>query len=264
MPGLQARRTATCRLPYAADASGADLLLRRQHTHGCPVSKGQFVIPSLAPLVYNCAIILGGVLLSSRIGITGFAVGVLCGAIAGNFLLQVYGAYRAGAKFLPNFNVRHPGFWLFVKLSVPIMLALGLAFADDWIIRYFGSFLQPASITWLRYGKTLMQVPQGMVGQAIGVASFPILAQLYSEGKFDDLNRILNSTFRGIVVLLVPISALTIAQSLPMVNLVFSHTRLHDADIQATAGTLALFSWGCLHGARSTFWRGVFTRRATR
>ena len=60
-------------------------------------AKGQFVIPSLAPLVYNIGIIIGGVLLSPRIGITGFAVGVLGGAIAGNFLLQIYGAHRAGA-----------------------------------------------------------------------------------------------------------------------------------------------------------------------
>ncbi len=52
----------------------------------------------------------------------------------------------------------------------------------------FGSYLQPASITWLSYGKTLMRVPLGVVGQAIGVASFPILAQLYSEKKFDELN----------------------------------------------------------------------------
>ncbi len=63
-------------------------------------AKGQFVIPSLAPLVYNTGIILGGLLLSSRIGISGFVVGVLCGAVAGNFLLQVYGASRAGAQFL--------------------------------------------------------------------------------------------------------------------------------------------------------------------
>ncbi len=112
-------------------------------------AKGQFVIPSLAPLIYNIGIIIGGVTLSSRIGMTGFAVGVLGGAIAGNFLLQIYGAYRAGAKFTPNFNVRHPGFWLFLKLSVPIMLAVSLSFTDDWIIRWFGSYLQPASITWL-------------------------------------------------------------------------------------------------------------------
>jgi putative peptidoglycan lipid II flippase len=226
--------------------------------------KNQFVIPSLAPLIYNISIILGGVLLHARMGITGFAVGVLCGAVAGNFLLQIYGAHRAGAKFLPNFDVRHPGFWLFVKLSVPIMLALGLAFADDWIIKYFGSFLQPASITWLKYGKTLMQVPQGVMGQAIGVASFPILAQLYSEKKFGDLNRLLNSTFRGIVVLLVPISALTIAQSLPLVHLVFSHTRLHGEDIQATAGTMALFSVGMFAwSAQYILARGFYATRDT-
>ena len=34
-------------------------------------------------------IILGGVLLASRIGMTGFAVGVLVGALSGNLLFQV-------------------------------------------------------------------------------------------------------------------------------------------------------------------------------
>ena len=227
-------------------------------------AKGQFVIPSLAPLVYNVGIILGGVLLSSRMGMTGFAVGVLGGAIAGNFLLQIYGAYRAGAKFSPNFNVRHPGFWLFLKLSVPIMLAVSLSFTDDWIIRWFGSYLQPASITWLSYGKTLMRVPLGIVGQGVGVASFPVLAQLYSEKKFDELNRVLNSIFKGIVFLLVPISALTIAQSLPLVHLVFSHTRLRAPDMQATAVTLAFFSIGMFAwGAQYNLARGFYATRDT-
>ena len=227
-------------------------------------AKGQFVIPSLAPLVYNIGIILGGVTLASKIGMTGFAVGVLGGAIAGNFLLQIYGAVRAGASFSPNFKAGHPGFLLFLKLSVPIMLALSLSFVDDWIIRWFGSYLQPASITWLSYGKTLMRVPLGLVGQAIGVASFPILAQLYSEQKFDDLNRILNSTFKALIILLVPISALTIAEIFPLVHLVFSHTRLHGPDIQATAATLAYFSIGMFAwGAQNILARGFYATRNT-
>jgi putative peptidoglycan lipid II flippase len=227
-------------------------------------AKGQFVIPSLAPLVYNIGIIMGGVLLSSRIGMTGFAVGVLGGAITGNFLLQIYGAHRAGAKFSPNINVRHPGFWLFLKLSVPIMLAVSLSFTDDWIIRWFGSYLQPASITWLSYGKTLMRVPLGIVGQGVGVASFPILAQLYSEKKFDELNGILNSTFKGIIFLLVPISALTIAQSLPLVHLVFSHTRMHGPDLEATSVALAFFSIGMFcWGGQYILARGFYATRDT-
>ncbi len=227
-------------------------------------AKGRFIIPSLAPLVYNGTIITAGVLLTRRIGITAFSVGVLGGSFAGNFLLQVYGAHRAGARFAPNFRVRHPGFWLFLKLSVPIMLALSLSFADDWIIRWFGSYLQPASITWLSYGKTLMRVPLGIVGQAVGVASFPVLAQLYSEKKFEDLNRVLNSTFKALIMALVPISALTIAQSHPLVVLVFSHTRLRAPDLRATAGTLALFSLGMFAwGAQNILARGFYATHDT-
>jgi putative peptidoglycan lipid II flippase len=227
-------------------------------------AQARFVVPSLAPIIYNTGIILGGVLLSSRVGITGFAVGVLGGALVGNFLLQIYGAWRVGARFRPNLDVRHPGFRLFVKLSIPIMLALSLVFTDDWIIRWFGSYLQAASITWLTYAKTLMRVPLGVVGQAAAVASFPFLAQLYSEGKFDELNRALNSTLKGVLLLLVPISALTIAESRPLVYFVFSHTRLRPPDLNATAATLVFFSLGMFAwGVQNILARGFYATRDT-
>ena len=227
-------------------------------------AKAQFVVPSLAPVIYNVGIIAGGLLLSSRIGITGFAVGVLAGALVGNLLLQVYGASRAGVRFRPSLDLRHPGFKLFLKLAIPIMLALSLVFTDDWIIRWFGSYLVPASITWLSYAKTLMRVPLGVVGQAVGVASFPFLAQLYSEGKLEELNRTLNSTMKGLLLLIVPISALTIAQSRPLVYLVFSHTRLRGPDLDATASTLMFFSLGMFGwGAQNILARGFYAARDT-
>jgi len=207
-------------------------------------AKAQFIIPSLAGVVYNLGVIAGGLLLSSRIGITGFAVGVLGGALFGNLLLQIYGARLAGARFTPNLDIRHPGFRWFIKLSIPIMLALSLSATDDWIIRWFGSYLVPASITWLTYAKTLMRVPLGVVGMSVGVASFPFMAHLYSEGKLGELNRTLNATLKGLLLLLVPISALTIAQSTPLVYFVFSHTRLHGPDFEATSATLRVFSLG--------------------
>ncbi len=227
-------------------------------------AKGQFLVPSLAPVVYNLGIILGGVLLSRRLGITGFAVGVLVGALAGNLLLQIYGARRAGVRFSPNLNVRHPGFRLFVKLTIPIMLALSLVFTDDWIIRWFGSFLVPASITWLSYAKTLMRVPLGVVGQAIGVASFPYLAQLYSEGKLAELNHTLNATMKGMILLLMPISALTIAMNQPLVHLLYTHSKMSEPDLAATAATLSVFSLGMLAwGAQNILARGFYAARDT-
>jgi putative peptidoglycan lipid II flippase len=227
-------------------------------------AKRQFVLPSLASVVYNLGIILGGVLLSPRMGITGFAVGVLAGAVTGNFLLQVYGARRAGARFSPNLNIRHPGFLLFLKLTVPIMLALSLVFTDNWIMRWFGSFMAHGSISWLNYAKTLMQVPLGVVGQAVGVASFPFLAQLYSEGKLEELNRTLNATMKGLILLLMPISALTIALAQPVVFLVYSHTRMNAPDLHATGAALAVFSLGMFAwGAQNILARGFYAARDT-
>jgi putative peptidoglycan lipid II flippase len=227
-------------------------------------AKGRFVIPSLAPLIYNAMIILGGWLLAPYIGMTGFAVGVLCGAIAGNFLLQIYGARRVQARYRPSLQLSHPGFRMFVRLAVPIMLALSLVFTDDWIMRWFGSFLAPASITWLSYAKTLMRVPLGVVGQGVGVASFPFLAQLYSEGKFEELNRLLNSTMKGLIAVLIPVSAFTMAQSVPIVSLVFSRTRMTAADIEATAATLVFFSLGMFAwGAQFILGRGYYATRNT-
>jgi putative peptidoglycan lipid II flippase len=227
-------------------------------------AKGRFAIPSLAPVIYNLGIILCGFLLASTMGITGFSVGVLIGAFAGNFLLQVYGARSVAARFRPNLDLRHPGFRLFIKLAIPVMLALSVVYSDDWIIRWFGSYLVPASITWLSYAKILMRVPIGVIGQAVGVASFPFLAQLYAEKKYDQLNRTLNTTLKGLLLMIVPVSALTIAMSRPLVYFVFSHTRLQVPDLNATGAALALFSIGMFAwGAQGILSRGFYAGRNT-
>lgn len=207
-------------------------------------AKHQFLVPSLALVIYNSFIVIGGWTLARYVGMTGFALGVLVGAILGNFLLQIFGARRAGARFRPNLRLGHPGFKLFLKLAVPIMLALSLTFTDNWIIRWFGSYLHAASITWLQYAKILMQVPLTSLGQAVGVVSFPILSRLYSEGKLDELDRTLSAALKGMLAMMLPVSALLVAQSEPLVYLVFSHTRLRGPDFHATGIALALFALG--------------------
>lgn len=207
-------------------------------------AKHQFLVPSLALVIYNSFIVIGGWTLARHVGMTGFALGVLAGATLGFLLLQIYGARRAGARFRPNLRLGHPGFKLFLKLAVPIMLALSLTFTDNWIIRWFGSYLHAASITWLQYAKILMQVPLTSLGQAVGVVSFPILSRLYSEGKLDEFDRTLSAALKGMLAMMLPVSALLVAQSEPLVYMVFSHTRLRGPDFHATGIALALFALG--------------------
>jgi len=215
--------------------------------------KSKFLVPALGSAVYNLGIILGGWLLSPRIGVAGFAVGVLVGSFCGFFVLQLFGLRSVGARFTPNLDLNNPGFRLFVKLSIPIMLALSFEITDEWIIRWFGSYLTSASITWLTYARTLMRLPQILIGSAVGTATLPLLAQLHSEGESEALNRTMNATLKGLILFLVPLSALAIVLSKPVIHVAFSHTRLSAEDFQATGIALALFSIGIFARAAQNF-----------
>ena len=227
-------------------------------------ARSRFLIPALAGVMYNIGIILGGWLLSPRFGITGFAIGLVVGLFFGYFVLQLSGAWKMGAHFRPSFDFGHPGFRLFLRLAIPVMLALSTVAMDEWLLRYFASFLQAASITWLVFAKTLMRVPLAVVGQAVGTGSYPFLARMYAEGKFTEFNRTMNHGTRGLILMLAPISTLAIALHEPVVYFVFSHTRMKSSDIQATAGCLAFFCIGMFAwGTQNLISRGFYAIQDT-
>src|SRR5438094_613608 len=58
------------------------------------LSRRLFLLPAFGPLLYNAAIILGGLLLSRRIGIASLAYGALAGSFLGPFLARLFGEKR--------------------------------------------------------------------------------------------------------------------------------------------------------------------------
>jgi len=222
----------------------------------------RFAMPVAGVLIANLGVILGGWFLSPRFGITGFAVGLLVGSVFGYFLLQVIAVARLGCVFRLSFDFSHPGFRLFLRLAIPIMLALSIVVTDEWLLRWFGSYLPAGSISWLTYGKNLMRVPLAVVGHAVGVATFPFLSQLYAQGKLEELNRLLNSAAKGLLLLLIPISALSAALAEPLVYLVFSRTRMSPGDLHATASVFVMFSVGmAAWGLQNLLSRGFYSLR---
>jgi putative peptidoglycan lipid II flippase len=222
-------------------------------------AQNRFLIPSLAPLVYNGLIITVGMLLARTIGIQAFSWGVLGGSFLGNFLIQVYGVRTLSARFRLSFDLAHPGFRRFMRLSLPIMLGFSLIFIDDWAIRWCGSFLVPASITWLGYGKTLMRVVVAIFGQAAGVASYPIMARLAAEKKWDEMKGGLEEAMRHVILTIVPLSVLTAVLSRQIVYFLFSRTRLGPEDIEQTAFALTLFLVGAAAwGVQAILGRGFY------
>jgi putative peptidoglycan lipid II flippase len=204
-------------------------------------ARGQFAAAALAPLLYNCGTIAGGVLLGGALGTEALAWGALAGAIAGPFLIPAVSAWRHGARVRPSLALRDPDFVEWVKLSLPLMIGVSLVTADDWIIRYFAGD-EPGAITRLNYAKRLVAVPIAVAGQAIGQASMPFFARLFAEGKREELADTVARTLRGAGVVAMLAGAWLAALAVPAIELLFRRGEFSAADVGPTAAYTAIFA----------------------
>jgi len=206
------------------------------------LSHRMFLMPALAPLLYNVFIILGGVLLSGRMGIASLAVGAVSGGIVGPFLVNAIGAARTGIRYRPSFDVGDPAFREWVRLSIPLMLGVSLATADDWILRFFGSG-SVGAITRLNYAKRLMAVPIAVLGQATGQATLPFFSRLWGERRLTEFSETVNGSVYRLSAASFFASGWMMAISLPLIDLVYRRGRFHFDDSRETA---ILFFWFAL------------------
>jgi putative peptidoglycan lipid II flippase len=128
----------------------------------------QFAVQAVTPLIYNCGIIFGGVLLYRHLGSSSLAIGAVAGAFLGPFLLNAIWAHRAGMRYRPILDWSDAGLHEWVRMSIPLMLGVSLVTADNWIINYFASHTGGA-ISLLTYAKQLFTAPVAL-GQAAGAA----------------------------------------------------------------------------------------------
>ena len=208
------------------------------------MSKRHFFLPALAPLGYNGAIILGGILLGPIIGIEGFAWGVLAGAFIGNVLIQLPGVKRCGLQFTPCIDFRHPDILTYFKKTVPLILGLSMTFSNEIFFRYFGSFLSDGGTACVNYALRTMMMVVAVFGQASGVAFYPFLTNLAAEKKFREMERLLNSVLRKIALFLIPISAVLILLSYEVIAFLFEHGKFTAQSTGTTAPVLVIYLLG--------------------
>lgn len=203
------------------------------------MAEKRFFIPAIAPLCYNGGIILGGIILGPRIGIDGFAWGVLFGAFLANMVVQLPGALKIGLKFYPRFNLSDPDLLEYVKKSIPLVLGLSMTFSNEIFFRFFSASLSEGTVASVNYALRVMMMVVAMFGQASGAAFFPFLSKLALEKKFDQMSDLLNSALSRIAALLLPISGIMIVLSQQIIAIIYQRGHF---DHQSTLQTSSIFS----------------------
>lgn len=206
-------------------------------------AKERFLLPALAPLVYNLGIILGGLALGPWLGMEGFAWGVLAGAFVGNFAIQWIGAGRAGMRFTWSIHLAHPDLRRYLLLTLPLILGLTMTFSTEFLFRFFGSYMPEGSIAALNYGLRLMFILVGLFGQAVGTASYPFMSRLAAEGRLREMNALLSRTLRYLCIVM-PCSALLMVLRHEVVLLLFQRGRFDAAATALTSHLLPFLLFG--------------------
>lgn len=221
-------------------------------------TRRQFLIPAVAPIIYTAFIILGGITLSHQIGIASLAVGATVGSIVGPFLMNAIGARRTGIGYKFLFDTSHPGFREWLWMSIPLMLGVSVVAADDWILRRFASS-SLGDITRLNYAKRLLQVPIGVLGQAVGLASLPFFARLYNEKRMKEFAGRVNKSISTLGAVCLLASSWMMAAAVPLVDLALRRGHFSSADSQQTAVYFYCFSISLVFwGVQGLYARGFY------
>ena len=208
----------------------------------------QFLIPALAPVIYNLGIICGGLLGAAvgEPGPAGFIWGALVGAGIGSFGLQWWGAQRAGLRLV---RTRTPVVSEYLTLALPLMIGQSIAVLDEQFPRFFGQVVGEGAASSLSLARMLNMLPVGMIAQAAAVASFPFLATLVAGRRDQEVDRVAIRSLRTAVAVALAASATFWAASRPLVRIAYQWGAFDQAASQVVAGLLTIFAlaipaWG--------------------
>jgi len=223
-----------------------------------------FLLPALAPSVYNLCIIAGAALLSPSLGVFGLAWGV----VAGSFLhlgIQVPQLLRKGLSYRPVIDVFHPGVQEVGRLMLPRVLGLATVQINFLVNTFLASGLAGGSLAALNYAWMLMLLPQGVFAMGIATAAFPTFSQLAAKGQSRELRQMLSQTLRLILYLAIPSTVGLILLREPLTQLLLQRGRFDVSSTAAVVWALQFYALGLVgHSALEIVTRAFYSLHDTR
>ncbi len=193
-----------------------------------------FLLPAIAPLLYNLGQIFGALVLAPErpfrlgplplpafgLGVYGLVYGVILGALL-HLAVQIPGLIRYGFRWTPRLDLQNPDVRQVLRLLGPRVLTiffiqLGFVVRDN-----LASRMAPGAVTALTYGWMLMQVPETLIGTAIGTAMLPTLAGQAARGEWQAFRETVDRAMRVLLAITIPVALLASIGLQPLVKLAF-------------------------------------------
>ncbi len=200
----------------------------------------RFVLYAISPLVYNIGIIFGITLLYPVFGVTGLAIGVVCGAF-GHMIIQWPLVRNNELSFGFVKQIR----WKFIQevllFALPRAITLSIHQVVLLVFISLATLMSIGSVSVFQFAFNLQSVPLAIIGMSYSVAAFPVLADLFARQEREAFCRHVLSALRHIMFWSLPIIALVIVLRAQIVRVVLGSGEFSWNDTRLTAAILALF-----------------------
>ena len=225
-------------------------------------SYNHFLLPAIAPIMYDVGILFGVVVLLPRFGIAGVAWGTVLGA-GMHLLIQVPGLIRRRGRWFTGLGLRDPQLRRVIRLMLPRIAGLGVFQFNMLVMNNIGSRLGVGSVSALDWGWRLMQIPQTLIGTAMGIVIFPTLAELSEVGDQDGKRNAMSAALRFILIASIPSAIGLVVVGQPLVSLL--ERGAFDASASALVyATLRAFTLGLIvHSALEVVARSFYADKDT-
>jgi len=200
----------------------------------------RFLIPALAPVVYNLGIIAGIIFLSPLVGIWGAGLGVVLGAFL-HFIIQLPIAWHVGFRYKLIIDWKNDAVRKIGKLMIPRTLALAVSQIELTVAVQIATALPAGSLAIFYFAQHLNDLPVGLFGLTIGQAALPSLSVEAAKNR-DNFKKILIMSLRQILYLSLPASALLLVLRIPIVRLAFGAKTFPWQATILTGRVVALFA----------------------
>ncbi|RJR14577.1 murein biosynthesis integral membrane protein MurJ [Candidatus Microgenomates bacterium] len=201
----------------------------------------RFLLPALAPVVYNIGIILGVVFFASATGLYSAVFGVVIGAFM-YLLIQIPLLLLLRYRHTWQVSYADPHTREVFKLMLPRTFGLAVSQIDTTLDLILASFLGPRSITIFNFAQHLQQVPIGLFGATFAQAVLPTLSSEGAKKDLDTFKKYFLASLHQTLFFVLPASMMLIVLRIPVVRLVFGAERFDWEATVLTGMTVSFFA----------------------
>ena len=204
--------------------------------------KGNFFIPAITGLIMNGIIIAFTIFSGLAKNPYLLAIGCLLGNVL-QYIMFPKANRDHGYRHINKIDIHNKYIKSLILIAVPVIISsaageIALTVDNSMASYFFGN----ASISYLRYSKTLLSLITGVITVSVTTSIFPTISHLGQSGKIEDMKNHINSAIVSTMFLVIPSTIGMMALSVPIIKLVYQRGAFDDKSVIITAAMLIAYA----------------------